>query len=91
MLSRRSLVGGLTSFIAAPAIIRVADLMPVRAFQGYFDIPYVLVTEGIIIEQTGPDRIDVLMSPDMVRQMTALSEVIERHLQRRHSIFGKRP
>lgn len=32
ILNRRKLIGGLVAFIAAPAIIRVADLMPIRAF-----------------------------------------------------------
>ena len=30
-LSRRKLIGGLTAFIAAPAIVRVSSLMPMRA------------------------------------------------------------
>lgn len=32
-LSRRSLITGLISFVAAPAIVRAASLMPVRAFE----------------------------------------------------------
>lgn len=32
-LNRRKLIGGLTAFIAAPAIIRVAGIMPIKAFQ----------------------------------------------------------
>lgn len=35
MLTRRSLIGGLAAFIAAPAVIRVAQLMPVKAFGPY--------------------------------------------------------
>ena len=31
-LSRRKLLGALTAFIAAPAIVRVASLMPVKAW-----------------------------------------------------------
>jgi hypothetical protein len=32
MITRRNLLTGMAAFIAAPAIIRVADLMPVKAF-----------------------------------------------------------
>ena len=32
LLSRRKLIGGLTVFIAAPAIVRVTSLMPVKGF-----------------------------------------------------------
>ena len=32
MITRRNLISGLTAFIAAPAIIRVAGIMPIRAF-----------------------------------------------------------
>lgn len=31
-LSRRKLLGGLTAFLCAPAIVRVADLMPIKAW-----------------------------------------------------------
>lgn len=34
-MSRRKLITGLTAFIAAPAIIRVADLMPIRSLENY--------------------------------------------------------
>jgi hypothetical protein len=34
-LSRRSLITGLVSFVAAPAIVRVSSLMPVKAWGGY--------------------------------------------------------
>lgn len=33
MLTRRGLIGGLAAFIAAPAIIRVAQLMPIKALE----------------------------------------------------------
>ena len=32
-ISRRKLISGLTALIAAPAIIRVASIMPIRAFE----------------------------------------------------------
>lgn len=32
MLTRRNLIAGLAAFIAAPAVIRVAQLMPVKAY-----------------------------------------------------------
>lgn len=32
MISRRGLITGLVSFVAAPAIVRAASLMPVKAF-----------------------------------------------------------
>lgn len=32
MITRRGLIGGLASFIAAPAIIKVAGIMPIKAF-----------------------------------------------------------
>lgn len=32
MITRRNLLTGMAAFIAAPAIIRVADLMPVKAW-----------------------------------------------------------
>lgn len=32
MLTRRKLIGGLGLLIAAPTIIRVADMMPIKAF-----------------------------------------------------------
>lgn len=31
-ISRRGLIGGLISFVAVPAIVRAANLMPVRGF-----------------------------------------------------------
>lgn len=31
MITRRGLIGGLAAFIAAPAIIKVAQLMPIKA------------------------------------------------------------
>ena len=37
MITRRSIITGITgitAFIAAPAIVRVASLMPIRAFDG---------------------------------------------------------
>jgi hypothetical protein len=33
LLSRRSFIGGLTALIAAPAIIRVATLMPIKVHE----------------------------------------------------------
>lgn len=33
LLSRRSLITGLASFLAAPAIVRASSLMPVKAFE----------------------------------------------------------
>ncbi len=39
-LSRRKLLGGLSAFIAAPAIVRVASLMPVKA------LPVAVVDDG---------------------------------------------
>jgi hypothetical protein len=33
ILSRRKLIGSLSAFIAAPAIVRAPSLMPVRAFK----------------------------------------------------------
>jgi hypothetical protein len=32
-LSRRSLITGLVSFVAAPAIVRASSLMPVKAYE----------------------------------------------------------
>jgi hypothetical protein len=36
-LSRRSLITGLVSFVAAPAIVRVSSIMPVKAWAPYSD------------------------------------------------------
>ena len=32
MITRRGIIQGLISFVAAPAVIRVADIMPVQSF-----------------------------------------------------------
>ena len=37
ILSRRSLITGLASFIAAPAIVRASSIMPVKAWAPYSD------------------------------------------------------
>jgi hypothetical protein len=38
-LSRRSLITGLISLIAAPAIVRVSSLMPVKALKPDYQVP----------------------------------------------------
>ena len=35
MLNRRSLITGLISFVAAPAIVRVANIMPIKVIDPY--------------------------------------------------------
>jgi hypothetical protein len=50
-LSRRSLITGLVSFVAAPAIVRVANIMPVKSME-----------EAEIILGAG-DRMPYLASP----------------------------
>ena len=39
-ISRRKLLGGLSAFIAAPAIIKVASIMPVKVWDDWDDIQY---------------------------------------------------
>lgn len=39
-LTRRKLLGGLAAFIAAPAIIRVAGIMPIKAFDDWIPLAY---------------------------------------------------
>lgn len=55
-LSRRGLITGLISFVAAPAIVRAASLMPVKALK-----PTRLSLNGVEI------YFDDEVSPEMVR------------------------
>jgi hypothetical protein len=47
---RRSLITGLVSFIAAPAIVRASSLMPVKQMQVLFSARIVLATGAKPIE-----------------------------------------
>jgi hypothetical protein len=50
-LSRRSLITGLVSFVAAPAIVRAANLMPVKVMEEPYGIgPMMLGWQQMIIE-----------------------------------------
>jgi hypothetical protein len=40
-LSRRSLITGLVSFVAAPAIVRCSSLMPVKMWPKHIEPPFV--------------------------------------------------
>ena len=66
MISRRNLISGLTAFIAAPAIIRVAGIMPIRAFENnpfitetYFVSQDAWIWAPINIPEFWPDVSDI--------------------------------
>jgi hypothetical protein len=46
MLSRRGLITGLISFVAAPAIVRASSLMPVRAIAWEYNYPEYMLCSG---------------------------------------------
>lgn len=50
MISRRGLITGLVSFVAAPAIVRAASLMPVKAFELDLDAVLRACHESILKE-----------------------------------------
>lgn len=62
MITRRGLIGGLAAFIAAPAIIRVASIMPIKAFDEVpllVNVPhraFVVLSDGLLYwsDQTDP-------------------------------------
>lgn len=45
-LSRRSLITGLASFVAAPAIVRAASIMPVKAWEPLYPSVYFTLNDG---------------------------------------------
>jgi len=52
MITRRGVIQGLISFVAAPAVIRVADIMPVRSFIEPMPIKVIVPTgSGISLSQ----------------------------------------
>lgn len=53
--SRRGFIGRLIAFVAAPAIVRVSSLMPVRA---YDDISFRTIAEYVADQPV--DRLDIL-------------------------------
>jgi len=48
MITRRGVIQGLISFVAAPAVIRVADIMPVRSFIEPIPIKVIVPTGSAI-------------------------------------------
>ncbi len=56
MLNRRGLITGLISFVAAPAIVRVSSLMPVKSYDNLWSkiTPYSPISDVLI------DRLDIL-------------------------------
>jgi hypothetical protein len=46
MITRRSFLTATAAFLAAPAIIRVADLMPVKAYPHVMNVHHTIMTEG---------------------------------------------
>ena len=48
MITRRGVIRGLISFVAAPAVIRVADIMPVRSFIAPHPITVIIPTGSAI-------------------------------------------
>jgi hypothetical protein len=57
-LSRRGLITGLISFVAAPAIVRAASLMPVKALEAEFEFSgfYSLYSTGFYGEMCAITR-----------------------------------
>ena len=56
MLTRRGLIGGFASLLAAPAIVRASSLMPVKAWSGgliWIDTSYDEVLSRIITTKGG--------------------------------------
>jgi len=48
MITRRGVIQGLISFVAAPAVIRVADIMPIRSFIEPMPIKVIVPTGSTI-------------------------------------------
>lgn len=63
MIARRSFIAGMIGLVAAPAIVRAASLMPVRAFDPYYTrylIDYMIGTDQEVI------RVDRALFPLIV-------------------------
>jgi hypothetical protein len=67
MLTRRSLLGGLVAFVAAPAIVRAASLMPVKAWGD----PLQLVTNPWWIGHAPPG-----VPTDLFKEMQILADLM---------------
>jgi hypothetical protein len=63
MITRRGAIQGLISFVAAPAVIRVADIMPVRSFIAPHPITVIAPTGSII----SLSQIRMLLMPSLER------------------------
>jgi hypothetical protein len=61
MITRRGVIQGLISFVAAPAVIRVADVMPIRSFIDPSSIKVIIPTGSTI----NLSQIRELLMPDL--------------------------
>lgn len=68
-LSRRSLIGSLISFVAAPAIVRIGSLMPVTQM---IEQPLTWMDGISIYENAGP--MFVVMTPEQYAYLRSLFE-----------------
>lgn len=67
MISRRSLISLGPAFLCAPAIIRVAKLMPIRPY------PWDLADYG---------EGHIIFSMDFVNQLKVVAAIVEQHVDR---------
>ena len=60
MINRRGLITGLISFVAAPAIVRATNIMPVKAIPGGTGFNDVNVFKPTVASDLSPDRLERL-------------------------------
>jgi hypothetical protein len=65
-LTRRKLIGGLGLLIAAPAIVRMSSLMPVKRYVVPFSIPLTAAQIGAILDEMSFGHKNILDMRDCV-------------------------
>lgn len=82
-LSRRKLIGSLISLVAAPAIVRVSSIMPVKAGD---DTLFTLHRYGYVVTGTGP--MDSLLNARLNECYDVISRAMREMMFRDHGATG---